>query len=62
MMCLFYLQYHNVKYVQFTFKINLCNYRDVIFYITLCDFCVLNIHIHICHLKIVSHLFEYLRY
>jgi hypothetical protein len=28
----------------------------------LCNFCVLNMNIHVCHLKKMFHLFEYLRY
>jgi hypothetical protein len=28
----------------------------------LCDFYVLNMNIHVCHLKIMFHSFEYLRY
>jgi hypothetical protein len=29
-MCFFYLWFVDVKYLQFTFKLNMCDYRDVI--------------------------------
>ncbi len=62
-MCLFYLWCYNVKYILFTFKLNPCNYCDVIC-LKLYNFCILNIHIHIhiCHSKKMFHPFEYLKY
>ncbi len=61
MMCLFYLWCFNVEYILCIFKLNPCIYCDVIC-LKLCDFCILNMNIHICHWKKMSHLFEYLKY
>ncbi len=56
-LCIFYLWCFDVKYVQFIFS---CHYYDVILD-KLCNFCVLNMNIHICHSKIMYHPFKYLR-
>jgi len=40
MMCLFYLWCFNVKYVWFTFELNLCNYHDAILNIVMQFLCI----------------------
>jgi len=60
-------QYHKICELQIA-KLTWIIYIWSVFFIydvlmwNMCDFCVLNVHIHICHLKTMFHLFEYLKY
>jgi len=60
MMCLFYLCF-DVKYIWFTFKMNLYNYHDVILHKTMQFYCYKHPHSHKSFKK-MTHLFEYLKY
>ncbi len=56
-----YLWYFDVKYVWFTFKLNSCNYHDVILNKIMRFLCITHSHSHMSF-KTMFHLFEYLKY
>jgi len=56
-----YLWCFDVKYVRFTFKLNLCNYHDVILNKIMRFLCIKHEHSRMSF-KTMFHFFEYLRY
>jgi hypothetical protein len=57
----FYLWCFDLKYIWFTFSLNVCNYCNVIC-IKFYNVCALNMNIHVFHSKTMFDMFEYLRY
>jgi hypothetical protein len=56
-----YLWRFDVKYVQFSFEPNQCNYHDVILHKIMWFLCIKHAHSCMSFLK-MSHSFDYLRY